>query len=449
MSQQRVKYGATLLVATMGMGITGLHWSAVNTLLPVLQQSLHASLSQLQWMMNSYGIVVCCSLVVCGNTADRYGRKRIFMLGIIAALVAALLALSAQNPWWIITSQVFAGIGAAALMPVSQALLAHAYPKSQLNRAMGVWATGVGLCLTFGPLIAGSLAHSIGWRVLFALLALLNILSLVLAMFFVEESRLTGHIAKNNYSGAGCIVLLMGSLVLGLDQMSTWNNKIIAMLFCVAIVVSYVFYRLEQEAEQPILGPKFFKNKGFLMASLVNFCLFLCLWAVFFLVPLFLHKVLHLSIFRVGIMMLALSAPAAIFSFVCMRVYCFWGPRKLAILGFVCLFLSMLLLLHWHAHASLLLQLAAVISFGFSWCMIWSPSNIAGLASLPAEQAGLAAGSFISVQELGGTLGLAVMVSVVRHSHSFMQGFRMAAWVMLGISVLGMMCAICMPRYEY
>ena len=191
-----------LSAAILGMGSAALQWSALNTILPVIQHNLHLSLAQLQWVMNIYGIFVCSTLVIWGHYADQYGHRKIFMLGLVIFLSASLLCAQATGAKMLIAGQFLVGLSAGALLPVSQAILTHNYLPQKINQALGLWATSVGLCLAFGPMIGAALAHALGWRSLFYITMLAAGVAIAICCLAIKPSQPL-HTKKSNMTSKG------------------------------------------------------------------------------------------------------------------------------------------------------------------------------------------------------------------------------------------------------
>ncbi len=143
----------SILGICCGMVVMAMIFSMVNMALPVIHHSLHASLRQVQWIMNGFGIVTCASLVLAGRLADIYGRKKIFLIGYATLAVALLGSGLSRSPNQIIFFMLFGGVGNAIMLPVSQAMLISIYPEHQKGRAISLWTANVGLALAGGPVI--------------------------------------------------------------------------------------------------------------------------------------------------------------------------------------------------------------------------------------------------------------------------------------------------------
>ena len=267
----------TLVVSVAGVRVSAIQWSSLNSLLPEIQRDLHASLSQMKWIMNIYGVFVCASLVIWGHIADRYGHKKIYIFGLSLYIIACILAVLSDSPFEIIIAQSLIGLAGAGLGPVSQALLRNAWHNKQ-NRAIGIWASVIGICLAVGPLIGGVIGECLSWRWLFVFSLVFNIIALFLTYLFVEESKIAKKHEDNNIIVGG--LLLAGgtfSFILGIDQFSTWPKWLVIFLFTISTIFYLSLWQIEKKSKQPIIDIKLIKDHNFISASAVNFCLFLCL----------------------------------------------------------------------------------------------------------------------------------------------------------------------------
>lgn len=425
----------------IGMGCVAIQWSAINSILPLIQSKLSASLSQLQWMMNVYGIFVASTLIFWGHCADRYGRKKIYLIGIGLYVIGNIINATASDIWFLVLGQGFVGLSAGVLLPVSQAILSNAFDPNEVHKAIGYWATTVGFCLALGPSIGGFLGHFWGWPGLFVLASIVGVVAMIMSVSFVKESRVSDDLPSNDVKGTILLCLTIAMVVLVIDQAHAWGHALIISLSVLAIILLMWLIAVERKVKSPIISPVLLRHRRFRLASWVNFCLFLCLWPVFFFIPLILGTVFSYSTIQIGLFMLSVSLPVALFSGLCSKLYNQWGAGKTIMLGFGFLFIFLVTWLAWSAQRPVWELLSSAFCFGLAWVLIWTPSNITGISSLPQQQAGMAAGTFITIQELGGTLGLAVMVSVARLSPHLLIGVRSAVGIMIGICVVGFIFA--------
>lgn len=429
----------------LGVVVVGIMFSSTNTALATIHRDLGTSLGELQWIMNIFGIFISSNLVIMGRLADLYGRKRVYLFGVVGLLVSQLGAGLAPSVGWIIFFQALFGMSGAVILPVSQALLTSLYPEKERSKAIGIWAAVVGVALGIGPLLAGSIIYGLGWRWIFLINVPIAVISFILIIGFLPKKPKVGPKLSLDWSGAFLLILTIGTFVLATIQISLWRPSVIAILYVLSIILLVSFLYVEKRARTPIIREDLFTHRTFMLSSLGNFCMLFFGWAVFFLIPLYLQTVQTYSVFQTGLMMLGVTVPLAILSPVVSRWYKKTGPKQLISYGFIFLIVSALIQMQYHADTNLLFIILGLLCYGIGWGLAWGPTTTAAISALPQEHAGVAAGTFTTLQEIGGTVGLAITGTVVRLHHHFMIGFYDGMWVLLMICFVGLIATLMMP----
>lgn len=426
--------GLAILGIALPIMAVGMNFSIVNMAMSTLQKQFHASVSELQWLLNAFGIFLSVLMVTMGKLADVHGRRRLYFIGTIFVCVASLVSGFAPKLSWIIVSQAIQGMGGAIIIPISQALLSHLYPEEKRSQAIGIWATLASISLGIGPIVGGIVLEALGWRWIFLINVPIAILGLVLILRYVPESKSThASTTKIDYSGVFLLILTIGSLVVTIMQAPTWGWKVLwtMALFVVSLTL---FILSERKSESPIIRPDFFFRRTFLLSTLANFCIVAFVWGDFFLLPYYLQNVHDLTPFNTGLLMLLVTGPVVLFSSTIGKLYNKTEPKFLMITGFLIFTLSSILQLFFNPH-TLSLPLIAAFCFGIGWVIAWGPSITSAVSSVPRDVAGLAAGAFTTVQEIGGTLGLTIAGTAFRIQGNYSHG----AWVLVAIAILGVL----------
>lgn len=421
-----------------------INFSLVTIAIPVIQKEFSASILELQWMINIFGIVISIFLVTMGRFADSWGRKRVFLIGIVGAGCSSLISGFATSPAWIIVAQGIMGLAGAILLPVSQALISHLFPDHERGRAIGIWASMMGIALCTGPIVGGILISLWGWRAIFFINIPLLLMGLPLILRYVKESKSTLHRGELDLAGLIVLAIAIGSLVVGIVQGPNWGWDsfwIIALLgLFILSTVSLVF--IERKVPFPIIHPESFLKPTFLFASLGNFCMMFYIWIFLFLMPLYLQNVRSDTPFQAGVIMLFATTPIALFSPWVGKFYAKVGPRLPMLLGFLAFFLSIVLQFFFEPTTSLILICAGCLFFGIGTVLIWGPSTTAAISALPKDLAAVASGGFSTVQEIGGTIGLTLIGTIFRMGHPpFMVGFRYGLSALLVILTVGLLAS--------
>lgn len=435
-----------VLWATANVGVC---FSLLNTILAVIKQDLHASYGELQWMMNIYGVLIASCLVLMGRLADLYGRKRLLLCGMVGLIIGLLFSGFAPSPGFIILGQALFGLSAAIMLPVSQAVMIHLYPDGKQSQAMGLWTSVVGIALGLGPVVGGFIVTYLNWRWVFFVIAISTFLSLLFVATKLNKDRTPSSHEKLDLWGALLLMLTIGSFVLATLQLESWSREVLLALYVLSLICLITLIFVERFAKDPIVHPEFIRNKTFLLASIINGLILFLVWAAFFLVPLYLITQRQLTPLTTGLVMLFITVPLTILSPIVGKFYQIVGVKKLIVMGLLLLLVTTILQLTFGLSSALVLILVANILFGLGWGLAWGPSATAALSALPRSQSGLASGTFVTFQEIGGTLGLAIAGTVFRLQPIFMQGFHYAMWVLLVICVLALLLSWWLPKAAY
>ncbi|MBX7067101.1 MAG: MFS transporter [Parachlamydiales bacterium] len=251
----------TRLFAIIGIALpmmaVGMNFSIVNMAIATLQNEFSSSVSQMQWILNALGISCAALLVMMGKWADTYGRRRMYLIGTIFVFIASLLSGFAPKVGWIITAQAIQGIGAAIVLPTSQALLTHLYPESERSRAMGIWAMLACTSLAIGPIVGGTILSTISWRWIFLINAPMALFSIYPLLRFVSESKTKEKEFEFDFKGVVLLIVTISSLVFTIMQAPSWGWGVwkIALLFFIALAL---FIYSERKSKTPIIRPDFF-----------------------------------------------------------------------------------------------------------------------------------------------------------------------------------------------
>ncbi len=415
MSESNQKWWAALGIG-MGAFILALDWSIVNTALPAIQRDLLASLGELQWIMNLMGLVMLSLLVAMGRFSDAYGRKKLFLIGLVVFTVASAFAGFALNPIWLIICRGFQGGAIAILLPGSQALISHAFPENERGRAIGIWMTVVGLGLGLGPALGGIIT-SYSWRYIFFINIPFAIASFIIIVKVVEESKHSVEQLKMDWWGLIALVIALACLVFAIVEGPEigWGNPWTIALFIIAGFLLAAFVVIEQKVSFPVINFSLFNNRRFLAGSIANLCCIGFIWGNFFLLCLYLQNLRGFPPLAAGFILLSLSVPFVIVSSSISRWQKVVKPKGFILTGFFILLISASMQIFFTSLTPVSSIIIALLLFGIGWGIMFGPATTAALDSIPRDLAGVASGGLLTIQEMGGVLGLAIAGSIFRN----------------------------------
>lgn len=423
------------------MFCTAALFSLINTILPAMQEEFSSTLTQLQWVMNIMGIFLCSTLVIFGRIADKYGRNKLFIIASILMIVSFVGIGFSTNIYTIFVCQALTGLAASVFLLSTQSIMLQYYTAEATGKGMAIWAGVVAIGLGLGPVIGGAIATFIGWRTAFFVLAAFVFLGMVLTILRVAEMK-SQRQTKLDILGAFLLWLVVASFILDLVEgqfVPAWLAIIVGVIFALSLIGLIIH---ERRVANPILLFDLLKNASFLKGSLANGLTIFYVWAAFFLFPYYLQSMLHTTEFMAGVFMLFVSVPLATMSFFIGKWYLKFGAKKLLAIGFSLTAIAALIQTQMTPQMPVYFFLIACVLFGFGWGFTWSVSMTTAMSNLPEGEVAASAGTFLTFQEVGGSLGLAVVVAVVRLHKSFVPGYQGAMWVLVAASLIALGLAL-------
>jgi EmrB/QacA subfamily drug resistance transporter len=442
----------TIVLAGLGVFMTALDNMVVTTALPVLRVSLHTGLSSLEWTVNAYLLAFACLLMAGAALGDRFGRRRMFVVGIAVFTAASAAAALSPSVGVLIAARVLQGAGAAIAFPLTLTLISEAFPVHKRGAAIGMWGAIGGMAAAFGPVIGGAIVSGINWHWIFWV----NV-PIGLAVVALAPSRLSESFGpRPRIDVIGVALAAAGSLGItwALVRANTvgWGNlEVLAALFESAVaVVGFLVW--ERSTPSPMLPLELFRRRGFAAANAVSFFLYAGLIGALFLMTQLLQTELGHSPLMAGVMLLPWTAAAGLVSPIAGSLAERFGNRPFMTIGMAFQAIG----LGWIAAGAstgmgyLQLGLALGIA-GVGIGMVFPTVANAVLASVPPSEAGVASGTNSTLRELGGVLGVAILAAVFTRRgiytspQLFIDGFSAAVWVAAGLSALGMIAAALSP----
>jgi EmrB/QacA subfamily drug resistance transporter len=449
---ERSKTLWTFVITSIALFMVSLDNLVVSTAIPVIRVDLHASLESLSWTVNAYTLTFAVLLLTGAALGDRFGRRRMFAIGVgifTAASVAAALAPSVEV---LNVARAVQGLGGAIVMPLTLTILSAAVPPERRGLALGLWGAIGGLAIAFGPIVGGAVVEGFSWQYIFWLNVPIGILLVPLALTRLTESH--GPAGKLDLPGVGLVSAGMFGIVWGLirgNELGWTSPEILAALgLGIALVAAFVAWELR--APHPMLPMTFFRNAAFSLANLASLFMFFGMFGSIFLLTQFFQTVQGYSPLSSGLRILPWTlAPMFIAPFagaMSDRV----SPKRILSIGLTLQAIA----LGWIAFVSTPTTpyaelIAPFIIAGVGMALFFAPMANVVLSAVGREEEGQASGANNAIRELGGVFGVAVLASVFSRyggyesGQTFVDGMTPALWIGAAVVALGAVAAFAIP----
>jgi len=404
----------TLLTVALGVVMVGLDGTVVSIANPAIGKSLHASLADLQWITNAYLLALAVGLIPGGKLGDRYGRRRVFMIGVVGFTLTSVGVAIVGSVDGVIAMRTLQGAFGAMLLPNTIALLRAAFPPEQLNRAVGIWSASSAAAIAGAPVIGGLLVERVDWQSVFFLNVPIGIATVACGLAVMPESK---ESVRQRFDIPG-LVLLAGAvfcLIFGVIHSESWGwGDLRTLSFLAAtVVLSVVFVAVEQRREAPLVPLHLFRARTISLGVVTLLLDFFALYGVLFFVSLYLQNVQHLDAVGAGLRLLPLIGVFALTSPFAGRITTRFGARVPITVGLAMTTLALAGLVGLQVHSSFWALCPSLVGIGLGIALVVVASTEAIIASAPVDEAGLAGGLQGIAIQLGGVLGSSILGSVL------------------------------------
>ena len=389
--------------------------TVVNVALPSIQRDLHATLSSLEWTVNAYTLTFAVLLVTGGRLGDIFGRRRMFLFGVVVFGVASFAIGLSPSDKALVAFRAVQGIGSAFMMPGTLSIITQTFPPKQRGMAIGTWAGVSAMALAIGPVVGGFLTQDVSWRAIFFINPPIALAAVAVTLFATRESRDETVSRKVDIPGVAAITIGLTALVLALVEGNQWHwgsTRVIA-LFAVALVGLISFVIAERRSEAPMVDFSFFASRTFLGANVVGFITSFAMLAQFFFLALYMQNILHYSPLQAGVRFLPSTMVIIFMGPLAGRLADRIGSRPLMTLGLVLVSAALLLQSGLDIHTSYLRLLPGFVLMGIGIGLVMSPMSTAAMNAVERTKAGVASGTLSMSRMVGGTFGVAVMGALI------------------------------------
>jgi EmrB/QacA subfamily drug resistance transporter len=413
-SPRAVRPRLVLAICCLSIFIVSLDNTIVNVALPSIRRDLDASVSQLQWTIDAYTIVLAGLLIASGSIADRVGRTKIFRLGLAVFSLGSLLCSVAPTANALIACRMLQAVGGSMLNPVAMSIVRNTFedPRERAQ-AIGIWGAVFGLSMALGPILGGALVAAVDWRAIFWVNVPVGVVAIVLTQRFVPESR-APRPRRVDWLGQGLVIVALGTLVYAIIEGAAIGSTTaqLAVPAVVSVVAFIALVRHELHHDEPLIDPRFFRSVPFSAASLIAILAFISLGGFLFVTNLYLQGDRGLTPLQAGVYTLPMAVTAFVAAPLSGRLVGRRGPRTPLVTGGVALALGSLMLTELARDTQTTWLLLAYFVFGLGFGMVNPPITNTAVSGMPGEQAGVAAAVASTSRLVGTSLGVALVGTI-------------------------------------
>ena len=438
----------------LSLFIVGIDSTIVNVALPTIGKGLNASVSGLQWIVDGYTMVLASLVMSAGAAADRFGRRRVFLVGLTIFTVSSALCSTAPSLGWLIAFRVLQAVGGSMLNPVAVSIISDVF-KGRAERAwaIGVWVSVSGVSMALGPLLGGILVGTAGWRAIFWVNVPVGLVAIALTARFMPESRALVRRRPDPVAQV-LVIIVLASLIYAIIEgpHADWGGVRIRGLFGVAAVGFVALFLWELKRTEPLIDPRSFRRLPFTGAVLTGVCGFGTLGGFLFLATIYLQEVRGLSALDAGAHLLPVAVAMVVCPLPAARLAARYGLRVPLALGGTALTLSMAAMSRLTGSSGHAYLVTAFLLLGVGMGMIDGQISTAAVAAMPSSQAGLASGIASASRQMGQALGVAVTGSILNanlhglFSPAFVPASRPAWLVLTGCGGLVLLLGLAATR---
>jgi EmrB/QacA subfamily drug resistance transporter len=403
----------TLVAVCLGTFMLLLDITIVNVALPDIQGALHASFSDLQWVVDAYALSLAALLLTAGSLADLYGRRRLYIIGLTLFTLASLLCGVAQDPLMLQLSRALQGVGGAIMFSVSLALLANAFDGRDRGTAFGIWGAITGLAVAIGPLLGGILTSGLSWRWIFFVNLPIGVVAVWLTIAKVSESRVP-HARRPDWAGFALFTVALASLVYGLIESNrrSFSDGLVIGCLVLAGVLLAAFVVVEMRGAAPMFDLSLFRLPTFSGGSVAAFGLSASIFALMLYLVLYLQDLLGFSALETGLRLLVVSGGILVTSAIAGRLTSRVPIRLLIGPGLLLVGIGLLLMRGLNVHSTWTHLLPGLIIAGLGVGMVNPPLASTAIGVVVPQRAGMASGISSTFRQVGIATGIALLGSL-------------------------------------
>jgi EmrB/QacA subfamily drug resistance transporter len=433
-----------LLLTSTASLMVALDILAVSTALSTIRRSLHADISELEWTVTAYSLTFAVLLLAASALGDRFGRRRMFAIGLGTFSAASAGCAVAPDINWLIAARTAQGVGAALVLPLGLALISATFPPERRGRALGICGGVTGLTTLAGPLVGGFITQTASWQWIFWVNVPIGAVTVILVLRYFDESFGSDSTVDvpGLLLGTGSVFGIVWALVRVND--TSWRTPDVVAGLAGGLLLALAFLAWERRAAEPLLPLNYFGSRRFTAANAASFCHAVAVLGPVFLMAQFLQTVLGYGPAGAGLRLLPWTATMLAVAPLAGALTDRIGPRAVMVTGLLLAAGGMAITSAMAGpHVAYAHLVGPLTIWGIGNSMVFPASQSAVMAAIPPAAAGKAAGVNSTVREVGGVFGIALLVAVFAHvggyanSSTFATGFAAAIAVCAGIALLG------------
>lgn len=444
----------TFVLVSIGLFMVTLDNLVVSTALPVIRVDLGASLQQLEWTVNAYTLAYAVFLLTGAALGDRFGRRKMFSIGVLVFAVASAGAALAPDVHFLVAARAVQGLGAALVTPLSLTLLSEAVPDGKRGLAIGAWSGVSGLGVAMGPVVGGAITEGISWQWIFWVNVPIGLVVAPLAARYLVESY--GPDRGLDPRGLVLAICALFPITFGVIRASElgWGSTTVVLSLAAGVVLFLGFLVAEARAREPMLPLRFFRSRAFSATNAASFAMFFGIFGSIFFLSQYFITVQGLSPLQAGVRILPWTAMPIFVAPVAGILSDRIGARPLMALGLLLQAFAMF----WTARVVAVDTpyvefLPGFVAAGAGMSLVFAPSANAVLSSVRPKEAGKASGATNTIRELGGVFGVSVLATVFAGAggyaspQDYVDGLAAALPVGAAVLVVGAVVALLIPKH--
>jgi EmrB/QacA subfamily drug resistance transporter len=443
----------TFAITSVAVFMATLDNLVVTTALPVIRKDLHATLASLEWTVNAYTLTFAVLLLTGAALGDRFGRRRMFVVGLAIFTVSSAAAALAPSAGALVAARAAQGVGGAIITPLTLTILSAGVPANRRGAFIGAWSGIAGLAVALGPVVGGAVVSGISWHWIFWLNVPIGIALIPLALARLDESH--GPTSKLDLPGVALASTGLFGIVWGLVRGNGqgWGSGEIVTAMVAGVILFALFILWELRTKEPMLPMRFFRNRAFALANVASLFMFFGMFGSIFLLSQFFQIIQGYSPLGSGIRILPWTIMPLFVAPIAGALSDRIGGHRLMGVGLILQASGLASIAAISTPTTPYWQLVAPFAIsGIGMAMFWAPVANVVLSAVKPEEQGQASGANNAIRELGGVFGVAVLASVFasyggyRTHETFVNGMNAAVWIGAGVVALGAVAAFAIGK---